>query len=1074
VQQQAFAGSGEVPHTSSGAAATTVLSAAALTLAAARRKASRLAQRKQRRARGGNGASVTAVAEKEVLGVECSAVRVGIPSESDDAEARVAATPNSVKALCKEGYQVFIEAGAGISSDFTDEDYKGAGATIVGSAKEAFECDIVMKVRAPTFDEVELMKSGTTLVCPIGAKLPGAEPLLEKLMAQKLNVVAMDSLPRQLSRAQTYDTLSSMANLAGYRAVIEGSAALPRFMAGQFTAAGKVEPAKVLVIGAGVAGLQAIQAAHNLGAVVRAFDVRSSVKEQIESVGAEFLEVDLKEEGEGSGGYAKEMSKEFLDAEMALFRKQCSECDIVITTALIPGKPAPKLIKQDMVDIMRRGSVVVDLAAANGGNCEATVPGKKTVTENGVTVLGTDMVQSAPAQASELFSNNVSKFLISMGDKGRFHLNEKDEAVRGCWIIKDGERLPEPEYKPPTPPPPKEEAAVKEAVVVDPKKVAFRSSLSQALLYAAGVSGLLSLGRVGGSLTSLATTLSLACLVGAQVVTGVSAALHSPLMSVTNAISGLTVVGGILMTGGGYLPKTVPQILAAIAVLVSMVNVGGGFVMTGRMLQMFRRESDPPSYSSLLALPAGILLAACFSGGARLAPMAYLVSSLLCIRSIGALSSQKTAPSGNALGIMGVAGGLAGTICSMSVPQATLVQMLGTMTIGGGLGVGVASRVEVTDLPQLVAAFHSLVGVAAACTAIASALSAHGSGTLFAVSTYIAASIGALTVTGSLLAFAKLQGLMSGRPMSFPGQKPFLALLFLALNAGLFSYIRAPGNPVLLGGTAVAAVLGWIVAGQVGGADMPVVITLLNSASGWALTAEGFVLSNALLTIVGALIGSSGAILSAIMCTAMNRTLADVLGLQRKALPTGSFSANIEGECTTVEVDSVAAGLETSKKVVIVPGYGVAVSKGQYALAEIMQSLTERGVKVKVAIHPVAGRMPGQLNVLLAEAGIPYDQVFEMEELNEESDWNDVDMALVVGANDTVNSLAEDDPSSPIAGMPVIRVWKAKKCIVMKRSLGVGYAALENPVFYNDNTDMLLGDAKARLEALRDHLRMDG
>mmetsp|Transcript_81290 Transcript_81290/g.263664 ORF Transcript_81290/g.263664 Transcript_81290/m.263664 type:complete len:614 (+) Transcript_81290:74-1915(+) len=408
-----------------------VLSAAASSLAAARRRTARAVGR-HRRARG--GAEVAVLEKAQQLGVECSTLRVGIPKESGDGEARVAATPASVQALCKEGYKVLVESGAGLLSDFDDAAYEAAGATIAKSAGIAFDCDIVMKVRPPTLDEISLMPAGSTLIGIVGSRLPGSEPLVERLMAQKINVVAVDNLPRQLSRAQTYDTLSSMANLAGYRAVIEGSVALPRFMAGQFTAAGKVEPAKVLVIGAGVAGLAAIQAAHNLGAIVRAFDVRSSVREQIESVGAEFLTVNIQEDGEGKGGYAKEMSKEFLEAEMALFKKQCGECDIVITTALIPGKPAPKLIKQYMVDIMKRGSVIVDLAAANGGNCEATVPGEKFVTKNGVTILGTDMVQSAAAQASELFSNNVSKFLLSMGEKGRFHLSEADEAVRGCWL----------------------------------------------------------------------------------------------------------------------------------------------------------------------------------------------------------------------------------------------------------------------------------------------------------------------------------------------------------------------------------------------------------------------------------------------------------------------------------------------------------------------------------------------------------------------------------------------------------------------------------------------------------------
>lgn len=313
-----------------------------------------------------------------------------------------------------------------------------------------------------------------------------------------------------------------------------------------------------------------------------------------------------------------------------------------------------------------------------------------------------------------------------------------------------------------------------------------------------------------------------------------------------------------------------------------------------------------------------------------------------------------------------------------------------------------------------------------------------------------------------MVAFAKLQGLVGGNA-SIPGGNALSGSLTAAFAAGLWAYLNPmPGMelPTLVLGTVAAAGMGLVVTSQVGGADMPVAITLLNSASGWALTAEGFVLSNNLLTIVGALIGSSGAILSQIMCEAMNRNILEVLGVTSKPKKQSDSTYQIEGEVTTTNNDHVADLLATAKKVVIVPGYGVAVSKAQYALAQLLEMLTENGTDVKVAIHPVAGRMPGQLNVLLAEAGVPYDQVLEMDELNDPSDWEDVDVSLVVGANDTVNSLAEDDPNSPIAGMPVIRVWLAKKCIVVKRSLGVGYAALDNPVFYKDHTDMLLGDAK--------------
>merc|ERR1719356_122489 len=348
-------------------------------------------------------------------------------------------------------------------------------------------------------------------------------------------------------------------------------------------------------------------------------------------------------------------------------------------------------------------------------------------------------------------------------------------------------------------------------------------------------------------------------------------------------------------------------------------------------------------------------------GGRSTSPMVYLASSIMCILSISALSTQKTAPSGNALGLVGVAGGITGTIVSLGAPRPVMMQMAWTMLMGGGIGFGIARRVEVTSLPQLVAAFHSLVGMAATAGALASHFAFHDYGILHTFSSYVAASIGALTVTGSILAFAKLQGLMSGRPLQFPMQNSFNGFLCVLLTAGLVQFVRFPATStnVLLAGTGVAGLLGWLMAAQVGGADMPVVITLLNSASGWALTAEGFVLSNSLLIIVGALIGASGAILSLIMCVAMNRSLADVLGLVKKEIMDVSSFCTITGECRTSDVDSVAAELQMAKKVVIVPGYGVAVSKGQYALGEIMQYLTERKTKVMISIHPVAGRMPG-------------------------------------------------------------------------------------------------------------------
>jgi len=1006
-------------------------------------------------------------------GIPVDRLTVGIPRERDDGERRVAATIETVHMLINAGFNVMVESEAGRASDIPDDRYEEAGAR-VEAPDTVYQCDILLKVNPPSEWEVSKMKPGATLIGTIGTRNPGVESLLDRCQWQGLNVIAMDSMPRMLSRAQSFDTISSMANVAGYRSVVEGAAALPRFMAGQFTETGKAEPAKVLVIGAGVAGLQAIQCAKNLGAVVRAFDVRASAKDEIESAGAEFLQVQMDEDGSAAGGYAKEMSEAFLEAEMALFRKQCQECDLVITTALIPGSSPPVLITKDMVDVMKKGSVVVDLAAANGGNCEATRPGETVVTSNGVTIIGTDLLQNAASQASQLYANNVTKFLLSMGVEGRFYLDENDEAVRGCWIIKDGEALPPPPPRSKPPPPKVHKPLVIGDQEEDEAEVAYRSAFRKTLTLTAGISAMLACGRLGSAVTALTTTLSLACLVGTQAVAGVQAALHSPLMSVTTAMSGLTAVCGLAMMGGGLVPKTLPQYLAALAVFASMINVSGGFIMTGRMLQMFKREGDAPSYSSLSAIPGFVFMAICAVSGPELTPMVYLVSSLLCIMSICSFASQQTAPMGNALGLIGVAGGLYGTVIACNAPLVVVKQMLLTMTLGSAIGGFIAKKVEVTSLPQLVAAFHSLVGVAATATAwsyFGAFLAAGNKNVVLAAghitATYLAASIGALTATGSIMAFGKLQGILSGKPLTYRFQNVINAVLNVGLLYWLRVFVKNPatGN-ALFYGTGLAALLGYLVSAQVAVADIPVVITLLNSASGWALAAEGLVLSNSLLTIVGCLIGASGAYLSNVMCVAINRSVFDVLGLESKAISNDASFTKVSGDCSMADVSTIAVLLNSAKKVVIVPGYGIAVSKGQYALAEIMKDLTDGGVDCKIAIHPVAGRVPGQLDVLLAEAGIPYDKVFEMEDINQPRDWENVDVALVVGANDTINSLAEDE-----YGMPVVRVWQAQKCIVIKRSLDSGYADLENPVFYNENTQMLLGDAKVRLEEVRDCLR---
>mmetsp|Transcript_4609 Transcript_4609/g.14193 ORF Transcript_4609/g.14193 Transcript_4609/m.14193 type:complete len:864 (-) Transcript_4609:28-2619(-) len=849
------------------------------------------------------------------------------------------------------------------------------------------------------------------------------------------------------------------------------------------TAAGKVPPAKVLVLGAGVAGLAAIQTAKNMGAIVRAYDVRPVVKEQVESLGGQFLKVDYQEDGSGSGGYAKEMSDGYKAAEAKLMLEQAADADIIITTALIPNRPAPKLVSKEMIDGMKRGSVIVDLAAENGGNTVLTKKDDTFVTPNGVAILGyTDLVSRLPTTASNLFGNNVAKFLLSIGPttqpaKDQYAIDYADDAVRGMLVVHDGSlTYPAPPYAPPEPP------AKPAASLAPPKEVPqwkkFAADATKLSVLAAVLTGL---GRAATpELSVLLTTFALSCLAGYQAVLGVPPALHSPLMSVTNAVSGLTAVGAmLLLPAQSFALKGTAQILGAAALVASAINIAGGFLVTKKMLQLFKRPTDPKEYYSLYALPAAVLLGGLAyvqrAGSMYGHTVVGLASGVACISAIGGLGKQSTARLGNTIGVVGVLFGLCATLGAQLAAGATAAgvkQLAALIGAGAAIGLGVASRVGPTELPQTVAGFHSLVGGAAVATAIGEYLLRMSAGhmtPLAAAAIYAATFLGGITVTGSIVAFGKLNGSLSGVPKALP-LRDVWNFGALALNAAALALLVAnPSGALglkLLGfATASSFFLGAHVASGIGGADMPVVITCLNSASGWALCAEGFMLSSTLLIMVGALIGSSGAVLTDDMCQAMNRNILDVV---LAPTPTGGSGgpAKDYGAWTAIEASALAAEMLDAKSVVIVPGYGLAVAKAQYAIAEIASMLTKRGVKVSFGIHPVAGRMPGQLNVLLAEAGVPYDLVYEMEEVNEQLPGADV--ALVVGASDTVNSDAEDDPTSAIAGMPVVQVWKANKVVVLKRSMGsVGYAGVDNPVFYNENTEILLGDAKASCDALR-------
>jgi len=533
-------------------------------------------------------------------------MKLGIVTETRPEECRVAASPQVVAKWVKGGWEVSIERGAGQHASYPDAQYEAAGATLV-DRQTAWQSDIVVKLRPPAREEIFQLREGATLISYI---LPAENAdLVEQLAAKKLTVLAMDQVPR-ISRAQKMDALSSMANIAGYRSVIEAANRFGSFFTGQFTAAGKVPPAKVLIIGAGVAGLSALGAAKGLGAIVRAFDVRASVEDQVKSLGGEFLTVTIKESGEGQGGYAKEMSKEFIDAEFALFRAQAKEVDIVITTALIPGKPAPKLWLRDMVELMKPGSVVVDLAAEKGGNCEVTKPGE--VTEHaGVTIVGyTDLASRMAHVASDLYGTNLLHFLDEMGGASGHKVDHENDAVRPALVLEAGEkRWPPPPMKKPEPP--KLEARVVAPVpvpVVTLAKSHGHTPASRPPSRTAGivmsvigiVAAVCFLGLRYGRVDAEASTATVAFLqhltvfvmaifVGFQVVWNVTPALHTPLMSVTNAISGIIVVGGLLnaRSGGGNLPNA--TIVAIVATLFATINIAGGFLVTRRMLAMFRK-----------------------------------------------------------------------------------------------------------------------------------------------------------------------------------------------------------------------------------------------------------------------------------------------------------------------------------------------------------------------------------------------------------------------------------------------------------------------------------------------------
>jgi H+-translocating NAD(P) transhydrogenase subunit alpha len=507
-------------------------------------------------------------------------VRIGVPKETRPGETRVAATPKTVAQLIALGHEVRLESGAGALASFTDHAYEEAGASIV-PIDEVWGSDFIVKINPPNDTEIARLRPGTKLASLLAPAL--APELLEKLSAQGVTALAMDAVPR-ISRAQALDVLSSMANIAGYRAVIEAAHEFGSLFTGQITAAGKVPPAKVLVVGAGVAGLAAVGTAHSLGAIVRAFDARPEVGEQVESMGADFLRIDMEQQAPSADGYAKETSEDFNRKAEELYAAQAAEVDIIITTALIPGKPAPKLISAAMVATMKPGSVIVDMAAANGGNCELSRPDELVVSDNGVRIIGyTDLPGRLPTQSSQLFGTNIVNLmkLLTPGKDGQIVLDFDDVVQRGMTVVRDGEKT--------WPPPPVQVSAQPAAAVApvavkpepkpkDPRRrYAFMALAAVLFLGLAKVSPAAFLGHF--------TVFALACVVGYYVIFNVTHALHTPLMSETNAISGIILVGALSQIGHGGLVTVVSFVALAIA----SINVFGGFTVTQRMLTMFRK-----------------------------------------------------------------------------------------------------------------------------------------------------------------------------------------------------------------------------------------------------------------------------------------------------------------------------------------------------------------------------------------------------------------------------------------------------------------------------------------------------
>jgi len=1001
-----------------------------------------------------------------------AAATLGCIKEAAD-ENRCALSPDVVKGMVKDGYKVVVEAGCGMRAFFTDASFKEAGATVTDRESVIRACNIVFTITAPEKEFAKL--KGKIVVGWVGRLQDAGKATVAAANAAGVTLVDVTAVPR-ITIAQKLDVLSSQAKVAGIRAVIEAAHSFKRFQAAEITAAGKYPPSQTFVLGCGVAGLAAMGQAKAMGSVVRAWDVRD-VSDQAASLGAGWVKVDFKESGDGVGGYAKESSAEFQEAQRATFHKVCKEVDIVITTAAIPGRPSPRLIEDYMVKDMKPGSVIVDLAALGGGNCTVTKKDQVYTTENGVTIIGyTGLPGMMPGQASAMFAQNMLNLVRHVAKKDPTallpNINKELEAgesgdiiVRSIVCCKDGKQLVMPKPPAPTALSKPKEVEKKAEVVVDP----FKAELSSAFIFTM-VMGLLAFMGLGVQ-TSLLGTFVLAGAAGYQVVWGVVPALHTPLMSVTNAISGCTAVGGLLLLNKST--DTQAKILGTIGTAISCINIFGGFVVSKRMLKLFKRKGDA-DYSMMWTLPGILFITLTFVVKQDIKAIQTLCG-LMCIVAIGGLASMKTANAGCTIGISAVATAMVSTLVEMD--RATMFTSLIVCVLPGALGgMAIGFQVDPIKLPQTVAAFHSLVGLAAMVTSIGNFAQTRELGvTMENIFGLLGDLIGGITLTGSIIAFLKLDARMSSSAWNLPG-KNFLNIASLLTFFGLcYAFLTSESaEKCMLILWAVAALACWMgvhLVASVGGGDMPVCITVLNSYSGWALVAEGFMLKSALLTIVGSLIGFSGGILTHIMCVAMNRQIGNVIfgGMNNVAPVATAGDDGPPPEHREINAVGVAELLADAKDVMIIPGYGMAVARAQSQVASIANTCKENDVKVRFGIHPVAGRMPGQMNVLLAEAGVPYDWVFELDEVNDEMDK--VDVCLVVGANDITNIAAKETEGCPIYGMPVFSVWECKNTVFFKRSMRAGYADLPNPCFYKENATMCLGNADKTCDEIASKLK---